>query len=426
MRRLVLAFILLLAAWPATAAEQVPVVVAVDTSRSLSAADLEQLRHALDRHLAGLPAGVPFGLVAFADEARWVVPVGASHAELVAGLGQLRPEGNFTVLQDALVVAAREMPRGGVIVVATDGRDEGSATTVDDVARLCASHDVRIVAGSGGRRLDQRALRRLALLSKGAYIGRFDLADSSQVAEAITETRAGVASQVETLPPPATIPTPQPQPPAVRETTPEPAAGMPWWILPLVGFAVVAVVGLVVWILARRREPEGTRCERCGTMLEAWETSCSHCQITELEEASSTQTVASTAVPDENILDPEVFKKSPIPEGLDNTLVLDEQPVLVARQRGRSSRSYVLPRDQIFVVGRAPDINTLQVEDPTVSAQHFKVVPKEEHFFLVALDTTNGTMVNDERVKVRRLKSGDVLQAGGLQFEFKMKLRRLG
>jgi hypothetical protein len=438
MRRLVLGLVLLLVTTAALAANQVPVVVAVDTSRSLSPADLEQLREALARHVRQLPEGIEYGLISFADEARWMVDVGASRDQLIAGLGQLSPEGSYTVLQDALIVAARELPEGGVILIATDGRDENSATTVDDVARLTAAHGVRIVAGSQGRRLDQRALRRLALLSKGEYVGRLDTADPSEVARVIEAARAEVAAEVapasavgrrqETRAAPSEPTREQPgSAPPPRPVQPVRTGGisLPWWVL-LVAVLLVGGVALTVWFGVRQRAPAIRHCERCGAPMEAWESSCARCQITELEEASQSQKVASNAIPDESVLDPEVFKKSPVPAGLDSTMVLDEQPVLVARQRGKPSRSYVLPRDQIFIVGRAPDINTLQVEDPTVSAQHFKVVPREEQFYVVDLETTNGTLVNDERVKVRRLKSGDLIQAGSLQFEFTMKLRRLG
>ena len=196
--------------------------------------------------------------------------------------------------------------------------------------------------------------------------------------------------------------------------------------------ALLAVLGLALlvalWLALRRRQPERRDCERCGAPMEPWETSCSRCQLVELEESLRSQQVAPPATPveaEEVVLDPEVFRKSPLPEGLANTLVLDEEPVLIARQRGKSARSYHLPKDRAFAVGRAPGVNSLQIDDPTVSGQHFRLVPKDGDFYLVDLDTTNGTMVNHERVKVRKLASGDVIQAGAVQLEFALQLRRL-
>ena len=56
-------------------------------------------------------------------------------------------------------------------------------------------------------------------------------------------------------------------------------------------------------------------------------------------------------------------------ESLEQTMVLDELPILTVRQAGKPARSYTLPRDQIFAVGRAPKVNTLAVEDPAISGQ---------------------------------------------------------
>jgi hypothetical protein len=332
------------------------------------------------------------------------------------------------VLHDALFVAARGMPEGGVIVLVSDGRDENSATTVDDVARLCDTHHVRIAGLSLGRRVDQRALQRLALISKGELLGALAEADPATVAARVEASRAEIAAEIESSPAPdattGTPAAPEAAPP-VRHDAPESPSWLPWWLLPLlVGLTFVAVV--VLWLQLRRRSASTVVCERCGARLEPWESSCSHCQIAELEEAVSSQPIAQSAVQDESVLDPSVFEKAPLPPDLDNTVVLDEQPVLVARQQGKPSRSYALPREEVFAVGRAPEVNTLQVEDATVSAQHFKIVPKEGEFYVVDLDTTNGTSVNHERIKVRKLTPGDVIRVGVLEFEFKMKVRRMG
>jgi hypothetical protein len=408
------------------AADEVPLVVAVDTSRSLTPADVAAVREAVATHLTGLPGTVPIGLVTFNDQARWQVPVGAELDAVVRALEALDPAGSYTVLHDAMFVAARGLPEGGVVLVVSDGRDENSATTVDDVARLCEGNRVRIVTAAFGQRVDERALRRLALVTRGEYVGRLQQVEPGSLVAVVEDVRAAVAAEVEA----AAVPAPaaaagQAQPPPAVETTAREPAGLPRWLIPVAALVLLAAVG-VGWLLVRRpRVVEERVCATCGAALEAWEASCSSCEIKELEEAASTQPVARSAVQDESILDPEVFRKAPLPEGLDNTVVLDEQPVLVARQRGRSTRSYALPKDQVFVVGRAPGVNTLQVDEPTVSAQHFKVVPKGDEYYVVDLDTTNGTKVNHERVKVRKLVPGDVIRVGALEFEFAMRIRKV-
>jgi pSer/pThr/pTyr-binding forkhead associated (FHA) protein len=97
---------------------------------------------------------------------------------------------------------------------------------------------------------------------------------------------------------------------------------------------------------------------------------------------------------------------------------MGEVAVLTVHEEGREVREYTLPRDRIFAVGRAPRVNTLQVKDQTVSAQHFKIVFKDNHFYVVDLWTTNGTSVNHECVRVHPLVPGDVIRAGLSEFVF--------
>lgn len=415
------ASLIVLAVAAAAAAAEPPVVIAIDTSRSISSAELQTLGGALARVLAQLPDESSVGLLTFDDEASWRVRPTSGREQALAALPGMAPRGDHTVLYDALLLAAQELRGGGVVLLSSDGRDDGSATTADDVARACEAHHVRVITSPMGHRVDQRSLRRLALISRGDLVGPL-ARDPTAAAAALARARDGVSAELEELAPPPAA-TPAPAPPARQEARASRSA----WLFPLLALLGVGLA-VAVWLATRRKRTDTRSCDRCGAPLELWETNCSRCQIRDLEEAARTQQVAPavTAASEEIALDPEVFKKSPLPQGLEHTLVLDEQPVLIARQRGRSARSYALPKDQVFAVGRAPQVNSLQVDDPTVSAQHFRIVPKEGEFYVVDLETTNGTLVNHERVRVRKLASGDVIQVGAVQFEFSLQLKRLG
>ncbi len=407
-----------------------PLVIAVDTSRSLSAAELSGVRTALSRQLGGLQDVRPLGLVRFDDDASWLLPVGGDVKALERALAGVAPSGRATVLNDALFVAAGGLPEGGVLLVVTDGRDEGSATTVDDVARLCQSNHVRVLAASVGRKVDEKALRRLALVSRGEVVGGLLDLDPARLAAAVERASTGIAGEhsaatARAVPAPVAPETATFAPPQPAVATPAAGRGLPSWLLPVALLLLVVAGGVGAWLVTHRRGPKGVVCERCGAVLEPWETACPQCQLRELEKVASAEPAAVVVEGPESVLDPEVFRKAPLPAGLANTLVLDEQPVLIARQRGKSARSYTLSKEQPFVVGRAPKVNSLQVDDPTVSAQHFKLVPKEEEYFVVDLDTTNGTLVNNQRVRVQRLNPGDVIRVGSLEFEFNLKVSRV-
>ncbi len=421
-RRFVRLLVLGLAVATSARAAEVPVVVAVDASRSLTTTEMKAAVTAIDHAVQTLPADTPMGLLRFSDQPRWMVPVGGTRTAVAEALAQLRPEGRWTALDDALVMAARALPDGGVILLITDGRDENSATTPEDVAPLAATNDVRVVAASVGRRVDARALRRLALLTGGAYAGPLNAAGAAELTAELADARAAVAeTRAAAAPPtPAPMATPVPSAPAPASVAP----GIPTWVLALAAAALL-VLALAVVLLVRRRQPTPVRtCERCGTVLEDWEETCPRCAAG-LEEAEQ-RPVATIVAEDESVLDPEVFTKSPLPGGLEHTLVLDERPLLVVKERGRPPRTYTLPRDEIFAVGRAADVNTLQVDDPATSAQHFRIVPKDEEFYVVDLETTNGTTVNGNRVRVHKLHSGEVIRAGTVDYEYKLSLRRVG
>jgi len=420
----------LLGAAAALGQDAVPVVVAVDSSRSLRPAEIARLKSTLGATLQELPADTPMGLIAFADTPHWLAPVGSSPGEVIAALDSLRPEGRFTALNDALFVAARELDKGGVILLLTDGRDENSATTVEDVARLFEANGVQVQGATVGRFVDEQAMRRLAMLSEGAYLGRIDALDGSRLAASLNQAAAEISARADEAEAEAARLAAEAAPavaPVRGQVAQEPAgafANLSWLAPGLLALVVLLSASLLLLTLRRRRSSQ-RQCRTCGATLEPWESSCSQCERLALEASANGDTVAPTAVPDESLLDPEVFSKSPLPEGLEQTVVLDEQPTLVVRERNRPPRSYTLPRDQVFAVGRAAGVNSLPVNDPAVSGQHFRIVPKEDEFFVVDLETTNGTAVNGEPVRVRKLEPGDTIGAGTTEFVFKMSVRRI-
>ncbi len=94
-------------------------------------------------------------------------------------------------------------------------------------------------------------------------------------------------------------------------------------------------------------------------------------------------------------------------------------------QGGRAPGSLVLPDgtrivlgEAIFTVGRLED-STLVLEDPNVSRNHAEVRPYGTGFMLVDLQSTNGSLVNGQRVGERVLNDGDLIEFGsiGLRFE---------
>ncbi|MBZ5589493.1 MAG: FHA domain-containing protein [Acidobacteriia bacterium] len=397
-----------------------PLVLAVDGSRSISQAQLHASADLVGRFLEALPADASVGLIVFEDAARWEVPLGAAPSRVAQALGALIPAGRFTVLRDALIVAAHQLTEGGVVLLVSDGRDEDSAATVEDVAQACAAHRVRIVAFAAGRSVDEHALRRLTLLTGGVYLGRQEGVGTDTLATAIGQAGHGLEppEPVATPAPPPALATPLPAPTAA----PRPAASFP--LVPAaIGAVVIAAAVALIWGLRGRRK--GRTCPRCGSLIAPWESECSYCLVADIAKQAPTAEPAAPVADEQAPLDPSVFNKAPVDKPLDKTFALQDQNILTVRQHGKPPRSYFLHPDEAFSVGRASRINSLSLDDPTMSAQHFKIIPKNGAYYIVDLDTMNGTIVNGDRVRARRLRPGDVIRAGEVEFELKVQFKRV-
>ena len=458
----------------ARAAAAPSVVVAVDTSRSLDGATLASIGETASAALGQLPAQTVVGVLAFDDAPRWVLRAG-SPAEATAALGSLRPAGNFTLLDDALFTAARELGRGGVVLLLTDGRDENSATTIEDVARACEARGIRVVGVGAGKRLDERRMRRLALLTGGSYVGPLAAVKSGAVGAALVEALSAPVERaaerpVETAPAggasasgakapdaatvdaddaasanvpadnrgarngnvPAALRTDSGAPGEAAGTTAA-AAALPaatvssaarwWWLaLPL---AVVAIAVPVAVARSRARH-RTTVCKRCGHESPAGE-DCPRCAAADaelaLQERLRNREMTRLEDTSELRLDADAVDQlttgSIDLDAIEKTRVIADQSMLLVREPGVSQRSFLLRSDGAFAVGRDPRTNTLAMRDPALSAHHFKVVPDNGYYYLVDLDSTNGTYVNRRRVRAAKLASGDLIQAGQVELEFR-------
>jgi hypothetical protein len=77
-------------------------------------------------------------------------------------------------------------------------------------------------------------------------------------------------------------------------------------------------------------------------------------------------------------------------------------------------------RDGQNILGSAPD-SEIQIKDVTVSGKHASLRYKEGKFFLVDLDSSNGTYLNDkpEGIAKEELKDNDTIRVGEVTLKFK-------
>jgi pSer/pThr/pTyr-binding forkhead associated (FHA) protein len=79
------------------------------------------------------------------------------------------------------------------------------------------------------------------------------------------------------------------------------------------------------------------------------------------------------------------------------------------------SMTFRLPPGAVKTVGRAPRADFV-VDAALVSRLHCRLTAADDTVDVVDLDSTNGTYINDQRVKSGCIKSGDRLRIGRVEF----------
>jgi len=83
---------------------------------------------------------------------------------------------------------------------------------------------------------------------------------------------------------------------------------------------------------------------------------------------------------------------------------------------GMSSAFSVKLTGTSLIVGRLPCCN-IAIPLPTVSAHHCRLYQVKSSWYIEDLDSRNGTRVNQKRIGKRRLRVGDRISIGELEFQ---------
>lgn len=82
----------------------------------------------------------------------------------------------------------------------------------------------------------------------------------------------------------------------------------------------------------------------------------------------------------------------------------------------QAKKEWVLTTGRL-VIGRLPSCE-ISLNDQNASRQHAEFVWRDDGWWIVDLDSTNGTFLNGSLVKERRLNYGDRIQIGSSRLEF--------
>jgi hypothetical protein len=97
---------------------------------------------------------------------------------------------------------------------------------------------------------------------------------------------------------------------------------------------------------------------------------------------------------------------------------------LVEAEGGVAVGSLILPGGQrvvlgeyLLTIGRLPEC-TITLGDPNVSRRHAEIRPSGAGYRVIDLGSTNGTLVNGQRVHEHQLRDGDVITCGATSMTF--------
>jgi pSer/pThr/pTyr-binding forkhead associated (FHA) protein len=94
--------------------------------------------------------------------------------------------------------------------------------------------------------------------------------------------------------------------------------------------------------------------------------------------------------------------------------------ILQSSSADADSMTFRLPPGAIKTVGRAPRADFI-VDAALVSRVHCRLIATDENLEVVDLSSTNGTFVNDKRVKKGTLAPGDRLRVGRVELKVEKK-----
>jgi len=236
-------------------AEDLEVILAIDTSGSMQPA-IDAAKAAANEFVASMPTDVRIGVETFADVVTVLSPPTTDRALLSAQIDSIVAAGD-TALYDVVVTASQHFTPAAtnkVLVLLSDGRDEGSSATLEAAVAASQGISVEAISLTTGE-TDLASLSALGTVTSAddaaGVAAAFSRIASLLVEEIAPTTVPASTSPATTSPPPTTVAAPVATvPPAVEAavTSTEPPTSSAWlWIGAGGVFAGLFLLGLLLF-----------------------------------------------------------------------------------------------------------------------------------------------------------------------------------
>jgi len=432
----------------------VKAILALDASGSMNGAPLDAIHKTIANFVNHARSQDRVEVLTFADDTRVEVPFGADKAELAARLQQVKSRGSLTRLYDGLLEALGQLdgapPEYRQLTVISDGHDEGSQHSIDDVIAQAVKEKVSIES-IGLTRSHPEYLQYLARMSQatGGNFAQAKTADelSGLIDQGIKAMRATPVAgfKVSKLAADGKTHTlevrwqPQHLTADVAIQTPLVNNRNPWsiwgWVL-----AGCFLAGVLLLVIARRQARQEDRDEDLpvaplpeATPVPHAATAVNRSGFTFVERDAPAakpedepkrrmQTFVEETTPEEEAPAPQPTPapqaagraKTQMPAFFDS---LQSSPKLEATEGPMAGKSYTVIRE--FLIGAVEGNDLVIAGDPTLSGYHARVRLADHVLTIEDSGSTNGTFVNGLRLAQGRklLKPGDEIRAGRSVFK---------
>ena len=416
------------------------VVVAIDASGSMRGAPLEAVRQSLYHFTSEVRPQDKVGVLTFADDSRWDVPVDSPPEQLQDRLKKIATRGHYTHLYDGLLDAMQafndSFPARRELTVISDGHDEGSHHNEAEVIAQAQQQGI-VIDSVGVTRSDPRYLVSLQRIAEQTG-GRFRKAASDQelqmlVSNALSRWKStpvatftaerlpgdgtrhglGVRWESHNLTGETTFFTPlMPNETASFKKSPK----LYWIGGTAAGFVLLAI--LVLLLRRKRAQPANAQPVPIVSQPRGDEPPPADYSFPSPTPATgswdSETPVHRSPTEAENLVP--ASKKTRMVHLFEAGSANGEIGWLEAVSGVLEGKRFPVSRGE-FWIGAAPD-NQLRIDDETVSGRHACIRLENSVLMILDNNSTNGTRINEVLLRGgrRSINPGDLIQIGRSRF----------
>jgi hypothetical protein len=412
--------------------ERIAYVFLIDVSGSESRAEFGKVKQALVEFVDRMGTGDKAAVIAFGSEVRTVVPYTGDKNTLQSNIAGLVNDAKKTHLNAALIeglhlarLSDPNLPSRRSLVVLSDGKDEGSGYTSDDVLEKLKENRIPIYAvGASSLPAQEQALylevlHRFAVLSGGAYydstpknfssaysqihdriagvwVAELDCSDCSADGRSypfqirVTLNGQSQADKLEV----ALLPASHSQ---AGETATPPSFLEQYWWAAYAGAGIVLIVLLLLGTQLYRRR-----------------------KLKRIEEEpyapADAEASGALALPSNEYFEP----RDPVRTSRGDQMGVRVE-LIRKENRGDAARQYSGKLIDELVIGRST-LAAIRIPDAEISGQHCKLELANGWVLLSDVGSTFGTSVNGIPLKARRrIESGDLIGLGKIEFRISIQ-----